>query len=92
MISFYNLDPEVQYMLFIQNILMEKGILLDQLNHYWKDKDFSERQKYINFEGYKAMIVLKNMHDMAISPRCFNIMFNYFVQQYRAGLYVTTAK
>lgn len=41
MISFYNLDPEVEYMLFIQNILMETGILLDKLNHYWRDKDFS---------------------------------------------------
>ena len=34
LINFYNLDPEVDYLVNLQGILMEKGNILDQLNRF----------------------------------------------------------
>lgn len=85
--EFYGLDSSVEYLLFIDNILLEAGILLDQLNLFLKDSELSAKQRYLNFRGFKATVVLKNMANIEKSPRCFNIMYNYFIEQYKNGIF-----
>ena len=78
--------------MFVKNILLEKGIFLDKLNYYWKDLDLTAKRRYINFEGIKSMIVLKNMCDIKNSSRCLNIMYNYFTQQYISGIFILSPR
>jgi hypothetical protein len=39
------------------------------------------------FTGLSAVIVLKNMDNNDISPRCHIIMYNYCANQYIRGIY-----
>jgi hypothetical protein len=67
---------------------MEKGNLLDNLNHYSEVDDEDLKWKdYEAFKGLSALIVLKNVNDSTFSPRCHSIMYNYSANQYLRGLY-----
>ena len=63
----------------IKNVLLERGKLLDKLNQSIQENEGSARQKYINFEGYRGVIVLKNMGEIKKTKRSLNIMYNYLV-------------
>jgi len=67
---------------------MEKGCLLDNLNHYCEldDEDYKWKD-YELFTGLYAVVVLKNVNDINYSPRCHSIMYNYCSNQYIRGLY-----
>lgn len=72
----------------INGFLMEKGNLLDNLNHYSEVDDEELKWKdYEAFKGLSALIVLKNVNDSTFSPRCHSIMYNYSANQYLRGLY-----
>lgn len=67
---------------------MEKGKLLDNLNHYCQlDQQDYKWKDYQLFQGLNAVIVLKNVEDINNSPRCHSIMYNYCANQYLRGLY-----
>lgn len=67
---------------------MEKGSLLDRLNFYSQLQEEDYRWKdYQLMRGLQALVVLKNMGDALISPRCHNLLYNYHSQQYLRGMY-----
>lgn len=41
----------------------------------------------MNFKGYQASIVIKNMMEIYTCEENFIIMFNYIINQYKRGLY-----
>lgn len=62
LIQYYNLDNNIDYLLQINGFLMEKGKLLDNLNHYCQlDEQDYKWKDYQLFQGLNAVIVLKNV-------------------------------
>jgi hypothetical protein len=62
--------------------------MLDNMNNYCMiDIDDYKLKDYKSFNGFNAIIVLKNVDDVNHSPRCHSIMYNYCANQYIRGLY-----
>ena len=91
-VEYYNLDKEIDYLLFIEGKLHEKGILFDEVYSAGNEKKQRAWDQYLYFEGIKITIVLKNMLLMHDNKKCFNLMWNYFIAQYLRGLYKLTAQ
>lgn len=68
---------------------MEKGNLLDKLNHYCEldDEEEYKWKDYQHFRNLNAIIVLKNVNHIFASPRTHSIFYNYCSHQYLRGLY-----
>ena len=88
LVDYYNLDPNIEYLLELNGFLMERGSIFDNFNHYAEvDEEDSRWHDFEDFRGFSAIVVLKNVEDVHYSPRCHNIMYNYCAHQYLRGLY-----